>query len=137
MQNTFKTISRFQYSSEAYIVKGLLESEGIKVFVSDNVTIDTDPIISNAIGGVKLKVPTYQVEEALEILSTIKQGLTDNTGNFVVCKNCNSNRVSLYSTITDIKSFLAFIFGFFTGTLPFSARYMYKCDVCLTEFKNK
>ena len=55
MSETFKTIAKFQYSAEALIVKGRLEAEGIQVFLTDNHTIDTDPLVSNAIGGVKLK----------------------------------------------------------------------------------
>ena len=56
MSETFVTIARYQYSSEAQIVKGRLEADGIDVFLRDNITIDTDPLVSNAIGGVKLKV---------------------------------------------------------------------------------
>ncbi|MDX1318435.1 MAG: DUF2007 domain-containing protein, partial [Xanthomarina gelatinilytica] len=70
MTETFKTIARFQYSSEAQIIKGRLEAEGIDVFLSDHLTIDTDPLISNAIGGVKLKVYSYQSEEAINILES-------------------------------------------------------------------
>ncbi len=51
----FSTVAVFQYSSEAQIIKGRLESDGIEVFLADNLTIDTDPLVSNAIGGVKLK----------------------------------------------------------------------------------
>ena len=46
MSETFKTIARFQYSSEAQIIKGRLEADGIQVFLSDNLTIDTDPLVS-------------------------------------------------------------------------------------------
>ncbi len=52
MENTFIKVASFQYSSEAMIIKGRLEAEGIEVFMKDNNTIDTDPLVSNAIGGV-------------------------------------------------------------------------------------
>ena len=48
----FTKIGQYQYSSEAFIYKGKLEAEGIEVFVRDNHTVDTDPLVSNAIGGV-------------------------------------------------------------------------------------
>ena len=73
MSNTFTTIARFQYSTEAQIVKGRLEADGIKVFLTDNLTIDTDPLVSNAIGGVKLKVLSEQYDEAKEILDSIQE----------------------------------------------------------------
>ncbi|NJW54799.1 DUF2007 domain-containing protein, partial [Salinimicrobium sp. CDJ15-91] len=56
MKEIFSTVAVFQYSAEAQIIKGRLESEGINSFLVDNHTIDTDPLVSNAIGGVKLKV---------------------------------------------------------------------------------
>ena len=71
MSDKFKTIARFQYSSEAQIVKGRLEAEGIQVFLSDNLTIDADPLVSNAIGGVKLKVLSRDALKAQYILQKI------------------------------------------------------------------
>ncbi|RKE98599.1 putative signal transducing protein [Ichthyenterobacterium magnum] len=137
MNETFKTIAKFQYSSEAQIIKGRLEAEGIQVFLSDNLTIDTDPLISNAIGGVKLKVLSSQETEAKNILQTIKKYSVDDDGNQMECPNCNSKKIQLFSTITSLKSFFAFLIGFLFGTLPFHTRYKYKCDQCKTEFNTK
>lgn len=137
MKDTFKTIARFEYSSEAQIIKGRLESEGIEVFLSDNLTIDTDPLVSNAIGGVKLKVLTEDAEKAQQILRSIEKYSVDDQGQFVHCPNCNSEHVQLFSTIKNIKSFLAFILGFLFGTLPFYAKHKYRCDDCNTEFDIK
>src|SRR5690554_6280681 len=99
MTETFKTIARFQYSSEAQIIKGRLEAEGIDVFLSDYLTIDTDPLISNAIGGVKLKVYSYQSEEAINILESIRTYSIDDEGNSINCPNCQSQKIELFSTI--------------------------------------
>lgn len=55
MKETFSRVAVFQYSAEAQIIKGRLEAEGIETFLADNHTIDTDPLVSNAIGGVKLR----------------------------------------------------------------------------------
>lgn len=132
MENTFVTIATFQYSAEAQIVKGRLEADGIQVFLRDNVTIDTDPLVSNAIGGVKLKVLAEDENEAREILESIKMYALDNNGNAITCPNCKQNRLELYSTITDFKSFVSFLLGLLTLTLPFSARYQYKCTDCET-----
>ncbi|EDP71075.1 hypothetical protein FBALC1_01287 [Flavobacteriales bacterium ALC-1] len=137
MSQTFVTIARYQYSSEAQIVKGRLEADGITVFLRDNITIDTDPLVSNAIGGVKLKVLAKDVTNAREILRSIKVYSLDDNGNAISCPNCNNQHVELYSTITDFKSFMSFLIGFLFGTLPFSTRYQYKCEDCKTEFPVK
>lgn len=137
MSDTFKTIARFQYTTEAQIVKGRLEAEGIKVFLQDHLTIDTDPLVSNAIGGVKLKVRAIDAMKAQHILSSIRQYSLDDDGNTIHCPNCDSEKVELFSTITDFKSFFAFLVGFIFGTLPFHTRYKYKCENCSTEFSLK
>ena len=137
MNQTFVTIARYQYSSEAQIIKGRLEADGIEVFLRDNITIDTDPLVSNAIGGVKLKVLNKDVTKARDILNTIKTYSLDDNGNAIVCPNCNKQHIELYSTITDFKSLISFIIGFISGTLPFSTRYQYKCEDCNTEFPVK
>jgi len=137
MKETFVTIARYQYSSEAQIVKGRLEADGIDVFLRDNITIDTDPLVSNAIGGVKLKVLAKDETKAKDILRSIKMYSVDEEGNAIKCPNCNNEHVELYSTINDFKSLLSFLIGFLFGTLPFSTRYQYKCEDCKTEFPIK
>ena len=137
MSDTFKTLARFQYSSEAQIIKGRLEADGIQVFLSDNITIDTDPLISNAIGGVKLKVLTHQARDAQHILDSIRKYSIDDEGNTINCPNCKSVRIELFSTIKDVKSLFWFIFGVLFSSLPFYTKHKYRCEDCNTEFDLK
>ncbi|WP_179351135.1 putative signal transducing protein [Winogradskyella vidalii] len=134
MQDTFVTIAKFQYSAEAEIIKGRLESDGIQVFLKDNITIDTDPLVSHAIGGIKLNVLAKDQDKAKDILQSINAYALNDVGEPITCPNCGNNRIELYSTITDFKSLISFLIGFITGTLPFSTRYQYKCEDCKTEF---
>ncbi|WP_179343220.1 putative signal transducing protein [Winogradskyella ursingii] len=134
---TFVTIARFQYSSEAQIIKGRLEADGIQVFLKDNITIDTDPLVSNAIGGIKLNVRAEDEKEAREILKSIKAYAVDDEGTPIICPNCGKNEVEMYSTIDNLKSFLSFLLGLITFTLPFHTRYKYVCENCKTEFSIK
>ena len=134
MGNTFTTIATYQYSSEAQIIKGRLLSEGIEAFLADAVTIDTDPLVSNAIGGVKLKVPTQDVTQAKEILQSISSYSLDDTGEPVNCPNCDSTETNLFTTISDFRSLGAFLIGFLFGTLPFYTKYQYRCDNCKHKF---
>lgn len=137
MQDTFKTIAVFQYTAEADIIKGRLEADGISIFLLDNHTINTNPIVSNAIGGVKLKVYSEQEAEAKAILASISSYSLDNDGQAIACPNCHKNQVEVFSTIKDLKSFVAFLVGFIFGTLPFHTRYQYRCEACKTEFPIK
>ena len=137
MAETFKTIATYQYSSEAQIMRGRLEADGIDVFLQDAVTIDTDPLVSNAIGGVKLKVRAEDALKAQHIIGSMNRYALDDEGEGINCPNCESEKVNLYSTIKDFKSFFAFIIGVSTGTLPFHTRYKYRCEHCNHEFSTK
>jgi len=137
MSKTFKTIARYQYSAEAQIIKGRLEAEGIQVFLTDLVTIDTDPLVSNAIGGIKLKVLTEQAMKAQYILDSINKNAVDDHGNAVICPACESDNIALFSTINDAKSLFWFIFGVLFSALPLYTRHKYRCDHCKIEFDIK
>lgn len=134
----FKRIGQYQYSSEAYIYKAKLESEGIEVFIRDHHTVNTDPLVSNAIGGVKLFVRTEDYEHAKQVLSQISDYSLDNQGQHITCPNCGSEKVMLLTTVRDKKGLFAFLFStVMFGTLPFYTKYIYKCSNCNSEFEIK
>lgn len=69
-EEKFTLLRRFQYSSEASIYKGKLESQGVEVFMRDQNLIDST-MYSNLFGGVKMFVKTEDFERANEILNDI------------------------------------------------------------------
>ncbi|WP_025742778.1 putative signal transducing protein [Aquimarina pacifica] len=137
MNEMFATVAVFQYSSEALILRGRLETEGIDVYMTDMHTIDTDPLVSNAIGGVKIKVRSEDKKKALEIIDGISKYVVDDLGYEIECPNCKSKTIEYFTTITSIKSFFAFVFGFLFGGLPFYKKYEYRCAICNTKFNQK
>ncbi|RNL88456.1 DUF2007 domain-containing protein [Sinomicrobium pectinilyticum] len=133
-EETFVTIATFQYSSEAQVIRGRLEAEGIRVVMADHHTVDVDPLISNAIGGVKLKVRGEDRERALEVLKTVSKYSLDDEGNTILCPYCRSDKVEYFTNITDFKSLISFLLGFLFGTLPFYVKYEYRCEACKKKF---
>ena len=69
-EEKFKLLRRFQYSSEAVIYQGKLESEGIEVFLRDQNLIDSTRY-SNLFGGIKMYVKTEDFQRANEILNDV------------------------------------------------------------------
>jgi len=134
MKPKFSKIAVFQYSSEAQIVKSRLESEGIEVFLFDQFTVDTDPLVSNAIGGIKLKVWTEDEPKALEVLESISAYSLNDDGEEIECPICGSSKVELFTNVRDIKSFLSFLFSFLTTALPVYSRHEYHCGNCKQNF---
>ncbi|WP_320815870.1 DUF2007 domain-containing protein [Flavobacterium sp.] len=133
----FKLVSTYQYSSEAIIFKGKLESEEIEVFLRDNNTIDTDPLVSNAIGGVKMYVRTEDFERAVHVLSNISAFSLDNKGNLLKCPNCKQEKLQLLSVIDDAKSFFSMLLALMFFVLPFYTKYKYRCANCNYELEQK
>lgn len=62
------TILSFTYPHDAHLAKAKLESEGIEVYVKDEMTVQAVNFYSNAIGGVKLLVEDTEYEKAHNIL---------------------------------------------------------------------
>jgi hypothetical protein len=79
-EEKFTLLRRFQYSSEAVIYQGKLESYGIEVFLRDINTIDSNPLYSNLLGGIKLFVRTEDFEKANEILNDVNLFSVDDDG---------------------------------------------------------
>lgn len=122
MKDSFVVVADFEYSSEAQISKGQLESEGIEVQLQDEFTVDTDPFASNAIGGVKLKVKQSDYQTVRELL---KESGVRFIGDFTVCEKCSSNEVSV---VWSLKTIIKKLF-------PFGSLLDFKCLSCGHKFK--
>ncbi|NOZ64625.1 MAG: DUF2007 domain-containing protein [Caldiserica bacterium] len=71
-----KKVGVFLYPVEAYIVKSLLESNNIEVFMFDEFMVLMDNFRSNAVGGIKLYVKEDSMEDARDIISSYKREVT-------------------------------------------------------------
>jgi len=133
-EKAFTLISRYMYSSEALIVKAKLESEGIDAFLQDVNTIDSNPLYSNLLGGIKLFVKTEDAEKAKEILNQISPYSFDDNHELIKCPRCGEKQIEMVTSIKDLKSFLAFLFSILIVFMPFYTKYKYKCQSCKFEF---
>ena len=53
----------------AHIILSMLQDAGINCYLKDEYTITIDPLLSPALGGIKLMVADSQLERALELLT--------------------------------------------------------------------
>ncbi|MEO9512387.1 MAG: DUF2007 domain-containing protein [Flavobacteriaceae bacterium] len=120
MAQEFHTLGSFEFPADVQIIKGKLESEGISVFLRDENTINSDPLISAAIGGVKLQVYSTDKERAKEIYDEVRNYATDNDGNLIICPNCNETKSETYYARNSI----------FYKLFPFFEPRKYKCSQC-------
>ncbi|OKL41813.1 putative signal transducing protein [Pontibacter flavimaris] len=106
MAERLVTIATFNELTEAHILKGRLEAEGILCFLGDEHIVGVHPFYSVAVGGVKLKVTEGDVMEAKAILARIQEGSSQfdydsidmappvqEQPRSLVCPNCGSDNV--------------------------------------------
>ncbi len=93
MNDNYTVLAVFEYSTEANLIKSKLDSENIRTLLMDEKTIDSDPLISQAIGGVKLQVHNEDLDKAIEIYNEIRTYKIQENGDPIHCPNCNSNRI--------------------------------------------
>jgi type III secretory pathway lipoprotein EscJ len=58
----------FTYPMELAVLRTRLEADGIECLVLDELTVQANPLYSNAVGGVKLQVRESDIQKAVEIL---------------------------------------------------------------------
>ena len=133
-ENKFTLLRRFQYSSEAIIYQGKLESQGIEVFLRDNNIVDSNPLYSNAVGGVKMFVKTEDYDKANEILGEVSLYSVEEDNQPIQCPKCGAQQTDMVTSIKDWKSFFSFVMFIFLYIYPFATKYKHKCQKCNYEF---
>ncbi len=68
----FLLLARYDSYIDAHIALGRLQEHDINCFLQDEYTVTIDPLLSNAIGGIKLMVAESQFERAIETLENKK-----------------------------------------------------------------
>lgn len=77
MPNRLITLATFHNPADAGFVKSLLEAEGIRTFLADEVATGMLSYLSNAIGWVKVQVDEQDLSRANEIITIHRQTIAD------------------------------------------------------------
>ena len=127
--NELVQISRFLISSDAHILRGLLETEGIDVVIIDELFSSNLPIYPALLDGIKVFVPFKDFERAKEITVEYFNNIEAEKH---LCPSCESKdiepNVQRYASYTVLNLITAFLSGGFLFT---SSTYRYKrCNAC-------
>ncbi|WP_435260684.1 DUF2007 domain-containing protein [Tenacibaculum sp. nBUS_03] len=125
MRDDYTILAVFEYSTEAQLTKSKLDSEGIRTMLMDEKTVDSDPLISQAIGGVKLLVHNEDLEKGLNIYNEIRDYEKYDDGKEINCVQCNSSRILVAPV--QRKSIFYMLF-------PFFEKRKLICNECKTIF---
>lgn len=97
-----KLIATYNNYLLANMTKGLLEKNEIFCSLKDENTVLSDPLLSNALGGIKLLVPEHMHNKAMEIIKTAEI-------NFLAekpCRNCKTNSIIIEEENDEPTTFL-------------------------------
>ncbi|MGE5428898.1 MAG: DUF2007 domain-containing protein [Methylococcaceae bacterium] len=123
----------------AHIVKGLLDSNGIECFISDENIVTVNLLYCQAVGGVKLNVFEKDIPR---INSLLNAGITneeteteDKADNSITCPQCHSHNVAYGGSVKRKFGLWNMILPFLLMVYPFTMRKAYHCFDCDHEFR--
>lgn len=126
----FVLLNTYANYVDAHIARGVLEEEGINCWLKDENTVTIDPILTNAIGGIKLMVSGEQAQKAWSLLEAIRKECKKNSP----CPKCGSMNVELVSTPRKAINWLSAITTFFLGDYAMAIDKVYHCFDCGNEY---
>jgi Zn finger protein HypA/HybF involved in hydrogenase expression len=126
----FVLVNSYNNYIEAHIAKGVLEEQDIRCWLKDENTVTIDPILTNAVGGIKIMVPEVQAERAREILNRLRLEQKQ----AVVCPRCGSHNVELVSSPRKPINWISAVSTFFLGDFAMTIDKVNHCFDCKHEF---
>lgn len=119
------TVKTFDSYFVAHIILGRLQSEGIECYLKDEATVTIDPILTNAIGGIKLVVKKENAATVKEILKKYDEEYL----NAATCPQCGAHEFN-YIAKPGVTNFFTAIFTTLFGSYAVAPDYVYQCGQC-------
>lgn len=119
------TVRTFTNYFSANILLSKLRDGGIQCFLKDEYTVTMDPLLMNAVGGIKLVVNRDDAAEVLELIRHFDEDYRRNA----VCPKCGSHNIDLVPKRTTANLATAILSWLFSS-YAVSAENVYKCGTC-------
>ena len=117
---------------EAHLLLARLESEEIECWLQDENTATIAPILTNAVGGIKLLVKKDDFARA----SAIFEEIENTRRQAIECPRCKGHNIELVSTPRKAANWFSAILTFFLGDYALSVNKVNHCFDCGYEFEN-
>ena len=123
-------LKTFDNYFSANIILTRLQDAGINCYLKDEYTVTIDPILSNAIGGIKLAVATEDAVTAHKMLAQFDEEYNRSA----VCPVCNKHEIILVAK-PGVTNFFTAIFTWVFSSYAVAAENIYQCQNCGYESK--
>jgi hypothetical protein len=127
----FVQLRSFDNYIEANIVLNMLQHENINCHLKDEHIITIDPLLSPALGGIKLMVHHLHVERAWEQLDKAEERFLKS----IACPVCKKHALTTISVTKKHKCKLAALASMVLTGQSVEVTKMYKCNACGYDFK--
>jgi predicted RNA-binding Zn-ribbon protein involved in translation (DUF1610 family) len=124
------TLRSFDNYFYANIMLTKMEDAGIECWLKDENTVTIDPLLSNAIGGIKLVVKETDVEDATKLLQQFDEEYLRS----VKCPKCGSNTITSV-TKPGVSNYITAILTWLFSSYAVGAEQIYQCSTCGWESK--
>ncbi|MDB5202168.1 MAG: hypothetical protein JWQ27_1577 [Ferruginibacter sp.] len=114
----------------ANIILTRLQNAGINCYLKDEYTVTIDPILSNAIGGIKLAVDVYDAQQAQLLLNEFEEDYRK----AAVCPKCNRNEINLVPK-PGVENIVTSILTWLFSSYAVAGETIYQCGHCGYESK--
>lgn len=126
----FLAIRSYDNYIPAHLAMGRLKEEGIQGWLKDENTVTIDPILTNAVGGIKLMVAADAADKAVSILNELDKKYHAS----IACPWCHSHNIELVSSPRKASNWITAISTFFLTSFALTAEKEYHCFDCEKEF---
>jgi hypothetical protein len=125
-------IRSFDNYLEANIVLNMLQHWDVNCHLKDENVITIDPLLSPALGGMKLMVHHTHVERAWELLDTAEKEYLKN----IPCPVCKSHGLEKVTVTKKHTCKLAALASMLLNGHTIELTTLYRCNVCRYDFKD-
>jgi len=117
-----KTFDNY-FSANIYLTK--LQDAGIQCYLKDEYTVTIDPILTNAIGGIKLVTKKEDEEETLSLIKHFDEEYMKS----VKCPQCGASDFT-YIAKPGVANFLTAILTWMFSSYAIAPEHVYRCGNC-------
>ncbi|MEP6926699.1 MAG: hypothetical protein ABI834_03635 [Ginsengibacter sp.] len=118
-------VRTFNNYFSANILLSKLRDAGIQCYLKDEYTVTMDPLLTNAVGGIKLVINKKDSQEVFELLHHFDEDYRRNA----VCPKCGSHNIELIPKRTAGNMITAILSWLFSN-YAVSAENVYECSSC-------
>lgn len=127
----FVELRSFDNYMEANIVLGSLQEANINCHLKDEYLVTIDPLLSPAVGGMKLMVHTAHVEKAWDMLNKAEERYLES----IPCPVCRAHTLTIVQVTKKHSCKLAALASMLLNGHSVELKKMYRCSSCGYDFK--